>query len=322
MQQYKVTLAATGCLTQLPDSQKIFGALVYMFADKYGRKQATILTKSILDKSIHIALSSMIPFGYLPMPQDFFMDGISVSKDTTLKEKCKEIKKRSYIKIDDLQRELTASKHCYSVYPYVEIKDAQQRRVSIDSSRYNMPELDSSVYSVPFIKLSEKEKSVNNNSEQSRPVNLFCFYVQTEGSSMSTDFIDIINLATTQKDRIILGKRASQGLNTFEFINIEKQSWNADADYFLNLGKLLPDKIDFTASTLKLFTSERRPFDMAGGWEKSFTKQFISFIAEGSIIYAPQGVLKAGKSISSPFNPTRDIVFGNALLYPIQIRNI
>lgn len=36
MRNYKVILKLTGPITQVPDSQKLFGALMYMFAEKYG----------------------------------------------------------------------------------------------------------------------------------------------------------------------------------------------------------------------------------------------------------------------------------------------
>ena len=66
MLQFKVELAATGPLTQIPDSQKLFGALVYLFAERYGEAQATALTKAVLDKRVHLALSDVMPSGYLP----------------------------------------------------------------------------------------------------------------------------------------------------------------------------------------------------------------------------------------------------------------
>ncbi len=40
MREFIVDLRAGGALTQLPESQKIFGALVYMFSDAYGSEAA------------------------------------------------------------------------------------------------------------------------------------------------------------------------------------------------------------------------------------------------------------------------------------------
>ena len=79
---------------------------------------------------------------------------------------------------------------------------------------------------------------------------------------------------------------------------------------------LVPEKIDFRKSTLRLFTSERRPFTMPGGWKKD-SKYFISFIDSGSIIAFYDIIEQAGKCVRSPFNQERDIIFGNAFLYPV-----
>lgn len=56
---------------------------------------------------------------------------------------------------------------------------------------------------------------------------------------------------------------------------------------------------------------------MPGGWNEGSPKYYISFIAQGSIIKLPEGLGHEGKSIESPFRKNRDIVFGNAYLYPV-----
>lgn len=71
MRVYEIWLVAKGSLTQLPDSQRLFGALVYMYSEKYGVHAASELTRKLLEKKIHFSLSSVIPQGYFPTPQDF-----------------------------------------------------------------------------------------------------------------------------------------------------------------------------------------------------------------------------------------------------------
>ena len=46
MRNYKVILKLTGPITQVPDSQKLFGALMYMFAEKYGDERAADLASA------------------------------------------------------------------------------------------------------------------------------------------------------------------------------------------------------------------------------------------------------------------------------------
>lgn len=62
MKVYEIKLTARGSLTQLPDSQKVFGALVYMFSERYGSEEATKLTKAIVNKENGLALSNLYFF--------------------------------------------------------------------------------------------------------------------------------------------------------------------------------------------------------------------------------------------------------------------
>lgn len=320
MKDYKVQLVSTGPLTQLPDSQKVFGALVYMYSEKYGRKNASMLTGGLLDKRIHLLLSNVMPWDYFPTPQEHIIDCVSSSVGIVakLKEKRAAIKKRSHIRITDLKHVLDNPESCETVFPYVKLQNHQQLRASIESSFYKIPELDSKLYSVPTIDLLEISLD-EKGKKQKKPVNTFCFYLHVDDSEISTNLLDMLNEAVSTRRTVILGKRSSQGLNTFEFRGVIAQDIQyTSANRFLNMGMLLPNEIDFASSTLKLFTSERRPFEMAGGWDKDFTRRYISFVAEGSIVSVPGGLTCAGKSIKSPFNPKRDIVFGNAFLYPLS----
>ncbi len=322
MREYKIRLVAGGSLTQLPDSQKLFGTLVYMFSEKYGRENASMLTKAVLDKKIHIALSNMIPEGYLPTPQDYIIDKLSEinCKNIPVKEKRAEIKRRSYIRPENLVHILDGQQSCDTVFPYVKQQIRQQPRASIESVRYDIAGLESKLYSVPTINLMEISTD-KNGYEQQKPVDTFCFYLQTDDSGICADLLVMLNEATTARQIVMLGKRASQGLNIFELVGITAQDFShIETKYFLNMGMLLPDEINFASSTLKLFTSERRPFQMAGGWDKDLTGYFISFIAEGSIISTLRGAAGAGKSVKSPYNEKRDIVFGNAFLYPVLLQ--
>lgn len=322
MKDYKVKLISTGSLTQLPDSQKLFGALVYMFSEKYGENKASMLTKVLVDKKNHLALSNVMPWDYLPTPQEYVIDYISknIGTDAKLKEKRAAIKKRSYIRLTELKHVLEEPESCETVFPYVKLQNHQQLRASIESDRYDIPELDSKLYSVPTVDLLEISLD-EKGKERKKPVSTFCFYLQADDSNICADLLDTLNEAASTKGTVILGKRASQGLNIFEFQDIIAQDFrHTSTNLFLNMGMLLPNEIDFASSTLKLFTSERRPFEMAGGWDKDFTRHYISFIAEGSMISAPGGLAGAGKSVKSPFIKKRDIVFGNAFLYPISLR--
>lgn len=320
MKNYEVRLTSTGRLTQLPDSQKLFGALVYMYSERYGQDFASKLTKDVLDKKIYLSLSNVMPLGYCPTPQEYIVDKLAERNDgkSSFKERRAAVKIRKYIPTTELNDILSEPEKCETIFPYIKIQSSQQQHAFIASSFYDMPELDSKLYSIPAIELLEINLD-EKQEEERRSVNAFYFYFQVDDSEASSNLLDMLNEAASTKRTIILGKRASQGMNTFKFQELVASDLtpSTTSNRFLNMGMLLPDKIDFASSTLKLFTSERRPFEMPGGWNKDFVKQYISFIAEGSIITLTNGLTNAGKAIKSPFNLQRDIVFGNAFLYPL-----
>ncbi|ODR42370.1 hypothetical protein [Eisenbergiella tayi] len=321
MRNYKVILKLTGPITQVPDSQKLFGALMYMFAEKYGDERAADLASAVRNKEIHLALSNIMPEGYLPAPKDYLMDHISKKNNLAeeLKKKHAAIKIRSYIKSQELEHVLAEPESSEFLFPYVTQLDLQQLRASIDSVCYDIPELNTRLYSVPTVVLSEVSQD-KKGREHYRPVDTYCYFLQVDDSSLCSDFLGMTEDAAVDQKMIILGKRASQGLNLFQFMEIAEQKGSgAEAAFYLNTGMLLPDSIDFKASSIKLFTSQRRPFEMTGGWRENAPKYYISFIEQGSIIVVREGVGHAGKSIESPFRQNRDIVFGNAFLYPIYL---
>lgn len=157
MRNYKVILKLTGPITQVPDSQKLFGALMYMFAEKYGDERAADLASAVRNKEIHLALSNIMPEGYLPAPKDYLMDHISKKNNLAeeLKKKHAAIKIRSYIKSQELEHVLAKPESSEFLFPYVTQLDLQQLRASIDSVCYDIPELDTRLYSVPTVVLSE-----------------------------------------------------------------------------------------------------------------------------------------------------------------------
>ena len=76
MNNYKVVLKSTGAITQLPDSQKIFGALVTELSRIKGEEAASKLVKAVYEKRMHLALSNLLPLGFLPVPQDYIVEKI------------------------------------------------------------------------------------------------------------------------------------------------------------------------------------------------------------------------------------------------------
>lgn len=320
MKCYKISLKSTSAITQLPDSQKVFGALITMVAKTQGNEKATAMVKAVYNKDIHLALSNVLPLDYFPMPQDYVVDklaelveeGKNKEAGTSLKELRARVKERTYVKEEGLNSALHRPKLCNLIYPYIKQSDEQQLRASIDSVMYGIEGMESKLYTVPTLKLIEMK-----GDHIGDPISSFCFYLQGEESESLTSLLGIIDNLLQNEISLVLGKRASQGLNRYQVTAIEEISI-PKANCYLNLGMLLPNDIDYESSTLKLFTSERRPFAMQGGWNQNCEKYFISFINSGSVIALQNGIENAGKCVPSPFHKDRDIVFGNAFLYPID----
>lgn len=356
VKNYQIILKSDGGITQLPDSQKVFGTLVTMFAQRHGSEKATELVQSVFRKEIHLALSNVMPKNYVPVPTDYLTELLPAEKvkinaekqreecrEQRWKEKVKsetgkqsnrkeangqrkenedgksrkmmrsDIKERAFVKLEDLKKMQEHPDKCDQIYPYIKQYDSQQLRASLESVIYSMEGLETKLYTVPVLNLYEIESAQDSKMN---PVTQFCFYLQMNESEPGKKVLEFIDSLAHTETSLIMGKRASQGLNKYRVAGV-KEVHLPDSDTYLNMGMLLPDKIDFSASTLKLFTSERRPFFMPGGWETKARGYFISFIDAGSMIKLPGGIEQAGKSVPSPFYKTRDIVFGNAFLYPI-----
>ncbi|TKH42542.1 hypothetical protein C1I60_17215 [Paenibacillus terrae] len=313
---YRINMDLMGRMTQLPDSQKMFGALVHRFSETYSSVQATQMVDKIKGGAMPLSLSNMLPRGYLPAPHTELIHQLSVDGQGN-KKIYQALKRRSYVKSGQLTELMKEPSRASDLYPYAHIEFTQQIHASIDSKRYNLPGLDPNLYSVPEVIVKE----VTQEGKQEQTICGFSLYLAMEECSEGDLMLKMLELARAEGKTFILGPRGSQGLNTFKVTQIHEESsvTSNQTGYYLNLGMLLPKNIDFDRSSLKLFTSERRPYNPPGGWDTGNSGKFISFIEAGSIVYAPTGIECAGHSIQSPFHP-RDIVFGSALLYPLSER--
>lgn len=304
-------------MTQLPDSQQLFGALANLVKEIAGEDTVSTFVEKVKHYQLDFTLSSLLPADYFPTPQTYLQDQL---KDEN-KGVYKELKKRSFLKKEQLQYLIDEPLDITNLYPYVAISEKQQIHASIESSRYNVPGLSPKVYSVPELTVIEK-----NKDGSSKRITNFDFYF-TVNQAFPLD--QCLAKAKEMGHVLTLGPRSSQGLNLYELQSIEEQpleKMTKQTPFFLSLGRLLPEKINFKKSHLKLFTSERRPFQNYGDrkqQEKKLGTQFISFIESGSLIYLEPNIpcYLAGKSVESPFDPSKkSIVFGQSVLYPLTIK--
>ena len=313
---YRVKMDLSGELTQIPDSQKLFGALIYMYAEYTNNDLASEFVSKVKEKKFYFALSDLLPDNYLPVPQAFLLDKLAASREKLDKKVYKELKKRRYIEkeylLDTMQKRAGAER----AYPYITIKDSQQIHASIDSLNYGLAGLDPNVYSVPQIRAVKIEQDGDKSGSL---VKKFEFYLAVEACEEVSVFLQILQLARQNKRPFFLGPRASQGLNIFYVGEIFYKScfYHQTGKHYLNLGMLLPDKIDYQESSLQLFTSERRPYNKREGWDNSYRSRFISFIQAGSVIDVEESIYEAGRSVCNP-EDEKTIIFGNSFMYPME----
>lgn len=310
---YLIKMRLAGRLTQLPDSQKIFGALMYLYSDYKSADRVSDFVSCIKEKTVHCTLSDMLPQGYLPLPQSYLLEKAASVPETEGKQVYKALKERQYIKEEQMKELLGDPGKAVDIFPYITIEASQQIHASIDSLHYQLPGLDPNLYSVPEVTVVEAEK------ERKRPVKEFCFYLSLDQSEYGKELLECLEKAQNCEHLFFLGPRASQGMNTFslEEITAADRNLTKKGSIYLNMGMLLPDKIDICKSYIKLFTSKRYPYHNSSGWDKNQAGKYISFIQAGSLIYSDDGGMQAGKSIESPYD-SRTITFGNAFLIPLD----
>jgi CRISPR type III-A-associated RAMP protein Csm4 len=331
--QFRISLKSIGKITQLPDSQKIFGALMGLLSENSGDVTTSDLVRSIREGKSELALSSLIPQGYLPTPKEYFLQRKQEADDAfPEKEIREEFKRRDFIKIESFQEMDNTHRMLEKVFPYIHLDFTQQIRTSIDSDRFDIPGLENNLYSIPGIFVTKVDKQEDEEKQQTEVVSSlvsdFNFFLTIGGSISEKKLITALETAEKERHVFILGKRASQGYNLYETVSVEK--WTppktTNTNETLNLGMLLPceNSINYKSlrTVIRLFTSERRPFENPYGWDAhSFEMQrkIISYIAEGSVLRWNEDVAKKGHSIPSPFNKERDILFGCAFQYPIDV---
>jgi len=314
---YRTDLRLTGKITQIADSQKVFGALIHRFAEVYSSSEASNLVAQVKNGELHLALSNLLPSDYFPVPHAHLMDRIA-EIDGDSKRLYKLLSKRIYVKAEQLAKLMDNPSAVEEIYPYVHTLSTQQIHASIDSKRFNLPGLDPNLYSVPEIIVTECSMMGRTGTE--REVDCFSFYMAVDDGDEQEKLFKMLLQAKDLNRPFILGPRGSQGMNTFEVMKVEEEVTYLSVEEpgdCLNLGMLLPNQIDYANSSLKLFTSERRPYNPQGGWEENHhTKRFISFIEAGSLVYAVTGE-DVGRTIESPFY-SRDVVFGQSYVMPVS----
>ncbi|MDO4765782.1 MAG: hypothetical protein Q4A29_06960 [Eubacteriales bacterium] len=108
MLTYEVKLKKMGEMTNLPDSQRLFGFLIYQSKQFFSEEDISDFVEKVKEKQQKCMISSLIPSGYYPIPKEYIFCKLEKSlaknreKIGTLEQNQLEVK----AKVDELIREL------------------------------------------------------------------------------------------------------------------------------------------------------------------------------------------------------------------------
>ena len=236
-----------------------------------------------------------------------------------LKELLKLEESKDKIRVDDLLK-----------FKYIKKNQTFIQKFRLEDQIKGLPGIPNVAYSLPILSFENQKGDIQRQ---------FSFFVEVREGTCISKTLEAMNesLDSVKKGKDIfeygipcfLGGKASSGYNEYRIYSIEK-SKEAEGlrqvfadERYLNIGMLLPnfDKIDAEMSTLDIYTSDRKPFEM-----ENEVPKVISFITTGSIIKLKQDktdLYEVGKSIdNSRYNPMykkNAIIFGNSYLVKLEV---
>lgn len=246
---YKVQLSSLGRIIQLPDSQKIYGAILHYLNDK---GDLSVIEK-ILDSKLYI--SNVFPMEVLP---NIYIWGEEYTSS-----------------IDDKMYEF--SNNDYKDYKSKKYITLGSKKIEVEETFRDMNNTEEivkgsgGVFSQNIINYKKEEDG------KKEIINDFEFYFRCDSQDLSNTISTIIKEMKVLK----LGKRSTRGMNLYEVIEIERLDIQDSSECYLNLGMLGMNNLEFIdmeKSKLKIYTSKRKGYVK---WKKEL---IVQYIGEGSVI--------------------------------------
>ena len=246
---YKVQLSSLGRIIQLPDSQKIYGAILHYLNDKGDLSGI----EKILDSKLYI--SNVFPMEVLP---NIYIWGEEYTSS-----------------IDDKMYEF--SNNDYKNYKSKKYITLGSKKIEVEETFRDMNNTEEivkgsgGVFSQNIINYKKEEDG------KKEIINDFEFYFRCDSQDLSNTISTIIKEMKVLK----LGKRSTRGMNLYEIIEIERLDIQDSSECYLNLGMLGMNNLEFIdmeKSKLKIYTSKRKGYVE---WKKEL---IVQYIGEGSVI--------------------------------------
>ena len=307
MKKYLINLKVASDITSFPDSQKIFGWLIYQIKKYESEENITKLVNNIYEKKIKCMISNVLPKGFIPMPKEYVIDKFG-DKSKEIYEK---IKKIDFIKKEDMKKILNNEVELKNFKDYLRQKQSYIQKFRLENQFHNLAGLENKAYTVPIVKI------INESTEEI--VTDFIIMIKTD-SDMIIKWLENIKNAQENEgndEEVYLGPKGSQGYNRFirGKVEIKEEKNSEKANFYLNVGMLLPNSINYKKSYIDLHISDRKAFEIT-----EEAKKVIGFINVGSVIYSEGENFNIGKSIQNKYNILykNAIVFGNSYLEAID----
>lgn len=246
---YKVQLSSLGRIIQLPDSQKIYGAILHYLNDKGDLSGI----EKILDSKLYI--SNVFPMEVLPNIYIWGEEYTSSIDDKMYgfsNNDYKDYKSKKYITLGSKKIEVEET-----------FRDMNNTEEIVKGS--------GGVFSQNIINYKKEEDG------KKEIINDFEFYFRCDSQDLSNTISTIIKEMKVLK----LGKRSTRGMNLYEVIEIERLDIQDSSECYLNLGMLGMNNLEFIdmeKSKLKIYTSKRKGYVE---WKKEL---IVQYIGEGSVI--------------------------------------
>ena len=283
---YKVQLSSLGRIIQLPDSQKIYGAILHYLNDKGDLR----VIEKILDSKLYI--SNVFPMEVLP---NIYIWGEEYTSS-----------------IDDKMYEF--SNNDYKDYKSKKYITLGSKKIEVEETFRDMNNTEEivkgsgGVFSQNIINYKKEEDG------KKEIINDFEFYFRCDSQDLSNTISTIIKEMKVLK----LGKRSTRGMNLYEVIEIERLDIQDSSECYLNLGMLGMNNLEFIdmeKSKLKIYTSKRKGYVE---WKKEL---IVQYIGEGSVICLKDNNIKNLKSnIQIDGEEGRRLYTGGFLL-PLRKKN-
>lgn len=248
-------------------------------------------------------ISNVLPKGFIPMPKEYVIDKFG-DKSKEIYEK---IKKIDFIKKEDMKKILNNEVELKNFKDYLRQKQSYIQKFRLENQFHNLAGLENKAYTVPIVKI------INESTEEI--VTDFIIMIKTD-SDMIIKWLENIKNAQENEgndEEVYLGPKGSQGYNRFirGKVEIKEEKNSEKANFYLNVGMLLPNSINYKKSYIDLHISDRKAFEIT-----EEAKKVIGFINVGSVIYSEGENFNIGKSIQNKYNILykNAIVFGNSYL--------